>query len=96
MAQIAQQDNIVIFCGESFANVTDEAKSKLRKSYLRGTLFDCVLEAKNEDEHSIAKAIQVMKYTDNTISVRLNLSDSIDCGELQPEDYSDDVPYDGE
>lgn len=96
MAQIAQQDHLVIDCGTSFLEPTDEAKGKLRKAYLRGTLLDCVLVIKNEDEHSMAKVIEVMKYTDNTLSVRHNALDSIDCGAFQPEDYTDDVPYDGE
>lgn len=102
MAQMAQQDHLVIDCGESFQYVSEEVKAKLRKAYLRGTLLDVVLSAVDGQDIAKTKIIASHKYDDDHIDVYLidSIRDEsllvLDCGLLQPEDYTDDVPYDGE
>lgn len=101
MAQIAQQDHVVINCGESFANMTEEAKKKLRKASLRGTILDVVLTAVIDLNEETTKILAYTKTDDGFLyvyfvdSANAELAE-VDCGQYQPEDYTDDVPYDGE
>lgn len=102
MAQIAQQDNIVVDFGtiESFDDVSEEAKKQLRRAYIRGTILDVVIKLKSESFESVGNIVaayvvnnRVNVYIVDTINDNLK---GIDCGAVQPEDYSDDIPYDGE
>lgn len=106
MAQIAQQDNIVVDIGtiSSWEDVSEDAKRQLRRAYIRGTIHDVIVKAKDEgDNETTSKVIATYKYVvDNALVVTFQDSFFDDqpyrfsCGAFQPEDYSDDVPYEGE
>lgn len=89
MAQIAQQDNLVIKVS-NVATPTSEEKTRLRKSYIRGTIHDVIVV---EDTSTTEKNFKVVstEYTKATKVVKVVAgSTTIDCGAIVDTDYKDE------
>lgn len=98
MSQIAQQDHKTIVGPFDDGNLNDEQKKQLRRAYLRGTILDCVLIHKDEGVEKQSKVIYAKK-TNNALSVVIYDTNAggvvdADCGNFQPDDYTDDTPTD--
>ncbi len=65
MAQIAQQDNLVIVANVAVANLDADTKKKLLNCLMSGTLTDVILQTK-EDANTINHSKVVSYYEDVT------------------------------
>lgn len=107
MAQMAQQNHLVIKAGYLGEEQSEEVKKQLRRAYLRGTLMDVVIDCETEGpfQHEIVKVIGCnVTYKDiehktlqdmQVYTIRFSERFAeIDCGKFQPDDYADDTPTD--
>lgn len=89
MAQIAQQDNLVINVA-NVATPTSDEKTKLRKSFIRGTIHDVIVVEENDTTEKTFKVVST-EYTKATKVVKVVVgSTTIDCGAIVDTDYKDE------
>lgn len=71
MAQIAQQDNLVIVANVAVANLDAEAKKKLLSCLKAGTLTDVILQTKESETHTnFSKVVSYYEDTTNAEAVK--------------------------
>ncbi len=103
MATIANQSNIVIVTPNEYSFHDEEAKQKLRRAFLRGTLYDYIVRFDDMPAtgktYNEGRVVSHQYYEDGETGVGylvvfahsgMELK-QLDCGEIKPEDYTDEM-----